>query len=472
MTELVALTAAEAVEKLTAGDVSPLELIDAALARIEAVDGAVNALPTLCADQARDAARRLTEAGRPAKARTWLAGLPMVVKDLNDTAGVRTTYGSPIYADHVPDRSDIMVEVLEANGAVCMAKSNTPEFGAGGNTFNEVFGRTLNPWNTGRTCGGSSGGAAVALATGMAWLATGSDLGGSLRTPASFCGVVGFRPSPGIVPRWPTAAPFHTLSVDGPMARTVTDAALMLDAMAAQHPEDPISRPPPATPYSEAVRSPARPARIAFSPDLGGLSVDREVRDICAASMQRFADIGVPVEEACPDLRDAREIFHTLRALLFVINHRDHLEHHRDRLKPDVIWNIEKGMAQTVEDLARAEAARAALYARTAAFFGAYDILACPAVQVPPFPVEQRYVEEIEGERFDNYMDWLEIAYAVSLTSCPAISVPCGMTADGLPVGLQLVGRPRGEAQLLAAARLFEEAGPPAALPIDPRNGG
>ncbi|WP_119462191.1 amidase family protein [Rhodospirillaceae bacterium SYSU D60014] len=469
--ELTALTAQQAVALLRRGELSPLELIDAAAARIEATDGTLNALPTLCLDRARDRVRRLTAVQSDPSPAGWLAGLPLAVKDLNDVAGVRTTYGSPIYADHVPDRSDIMVETLEANGGIVLAKSNTPEFGAGANTFNEVFGETRNPWNTDLTCGGSSGGAAAALASGQVWLATGSDLGGSLRTPASFCAVVGLRPSPGRVATGPQDRPFGTLSVEGPMGRTVGDVALMLDAMAGWHLEDPLSLPAPVESFQSAAASRRLPRRIGFSADLGISPVDAEVRAICAAALRRFEAAGVVVDDACPDFGDAPEIFQVLRAMGFVAGLGPLYDAHRDRLKPDVIWNIEEGLALTSDRIGRAERARGALYHRMAAFFSTHDLLACPAACVPPFDVKTRWVRAVEGTVFDNYIDWLRLSSAITLTSCPAISVPCGFTADGRPVGLQLVGRPRGEAPLLAAAAAFEEIADPAGLvPIEPRS--
>ncbi len=467
--ELVRLSASEAVEALTTGAVSALELVEAAAARIEAVDGAVNALPTLCLDRARDRAAALADAGAPEDRRGWLAGLPLVVKDLVDVAGVRTTYGSPIFANHVPARSAILVERLEDRGGVVMAKSNTPEFGAGANTFNEVFGKTRNPWNTDLTCGGSSGGSAVALATGMAWLATGSDLGGSLRTPASFCGVVGLRPSPGRVARAPTTDPFDTLSVEGPMARSVPDLALMLDAMAGAHREDPLSHPAPAQSFVGALAGPP-PARVGWSADLGFLPVDPEVAAVCKAALGAFEEMSATVDDTCPAFSDAVESFQVLRAANFATAHAEKLAATRDMLKPDIVWNIEKGLALSADEIGRARRARAALYARVVAFFETHDLLATPAALVPPFDVGQRYVERIGDAAFDNYIDWLGITYAITLTGCPALSVPCGFTASGLPVGLQIVGRPHGEAALLAAAARFEQAiGANGGLPIDPR---
>ncbi|MBP5858299.1 amidase [Marivibrio halodurans] len=456
-------TACQAVDALADGEISPHELIAAAFARIEAVDDAVNALPTRCRDRAEAAAEEAAAHGP-------LHGLPVAVKDLNEVAGVRCTFGSPIYRDYVPETSDIMVEVLEGRGALTIAKSNTPEFGAGANTFNEVLGVTRNPWNTDLTCGGSSGGSAVALATGQCWLATGSDLGGSLRTPAGYCQIVGMRPSPGTVPRSDTALPFGTLAVEGPMARNVEDVGLMLDAMAGQHPGDPISRPPNVPSFRDAAHNGRAPRRVGFSEDLGILPVDPRIRAATAAGVRYFEDLGATVEEAAPDFTGAAETFQTLRAAGYVAGHRRHLAEHRDLLKPDVIWNIEKGMALTADDIAAAEIERAALYRRFLAFFETYDLFCCPVSIVPPFPVEQRYVAECDGHRFDNYVDWLAMCSAITLTGLPAISVPCGRTEEGLPVGLQLVGPPHGEALLLGMAKRFEEAtGLAATVPIDPR---
>ncbi|MEX2649120.1 MAG: amidase family protein [Alphaproteobacteria bacterium] len=471
MTELYRLTARTAVDLLRCGEVSPLELIDAAEVRIAATDKPLNALPTLCLDRAREHARRMM-AGKAPKGRgaAALHGLPVAVKDLNPVAGVRTTQGSPIFADDVPERSDIMVETLEANGGIVIAKSNTPEFGWGAQTYNPVFGITGNPWDLAKTCAGSSGGSAAALAAGQVWLATGSDLGGSLRTPASFCGVVGFRPSPGRVATGPEALPFGLLSVEGPMARNVADTALMLDAMVGESPEDPRSFPKPARPFQAAVAVPTPPKRVAFSPDLGFLAVDREVRVVTAKAARLFETMGARLDEACPDFTGADTIFQTLRAAGFATSMADYYANHRDKLKPEIIWNIEKGQKLSVDDIDRAERARGALFHRVFAFFKTYDLLVTPAAVVPPFDKTIPWVTEVDGRRFDNYVDWLILPGAITLTSCPAIVVPCGFTAAGLPIGLQIVGPPRGEAKVLAAAKLFEDAtGLANRVPIDPR---
>ncbi|MYA44420.1 MAG: amidase [Gemmatimonadetes bacterium] len=431
-------------------------------ARIEAVDGAVNALPTLCRERAEAAAGR-------ADRDSVLAGLPVAIKDLAPVKGVRTTFGSPIFADNVPDHSDYVVERLEARGGVVYAKSNTPEFGAGANTFNPVFGVTRNPWDTRMSAAGSSGGAAVALATGTAWLAHGSDLGGSLRTPAGFNAVVGLRPSPGLVPSGPDLLTFQDLAVEGPMGRTVADVALMLDAMAGADPRDPRSFAPPVSSYVEALHDPPAGLRIAWSPDLGVTVVDREIQAVCAEAVAGFSGLGGGVEEACPDFAGAYDCFQTLRAAFFAGRAAPLLEAHRDKLKPDVVWNIEKGLALTADDIGRAERERTALYHRVAAFMADYDILACPVMQARPYPVERTYVEEIDGRKMASYIDWIAITFSITLTGLPVVALPCGFTEDGLPVGLQLVGRHRGEAALLAAAAQLEDLLSIASrMPIDP----
>jgi amidase len=461
--ELTRLSALAAVELLRRGETTPAELIEAALARIAATDQAIHALPTLCADRARASAKRI-------RRDSPLAGLPIAVKDLDDVAGVRTTRGSPIYANNVPERSDIMVERLEAAGAVVLAKSNTPEFGAGANSYNQLFPDTRTPWDTRATSSGSSGGSAAALAAGQVWLATGSDLGGSLRTPASFCGVVGLRPSPGRVASGPGKFPFDTLAVVGPMARNVPDAALMLDAMVGRHDEDPISLEAPATAFLASARSPRLPRKVAYSRDLGICRIAPAVREVVDRAMQRLAGLGVDVIEASPDLSDAPAIFKTLRATGFAAGLKEEYDNHRNLLKPEVIWNIELGQRLDADAIGRAERGRGQLYHRMIAFMADYDLLLVPAAILPPFDVNIRWVRELEGETFDNYVEWIRITYALTLSSLPVLCIPCGLTPDGLPIGLQLVGRARGEAGLLSAGAALEELfGIARTLPIDPR---
>ena len=467
---LIAESACTLVDQLKAGEVTPLDLLDALEERIAAVDPAVNALPTLCFDRARERAAALME--KPLEQRGRLAGLPVPIKDLTEVKGVRTTWGSRIFADFVPENSDILVETLEAEGGLIYAKSATPEFGAGANTFNDVFGATVNPWNTSRSAAGSSGGAAVSLATGMAWVAHGSDLGGSLRNPASFCGIVGMRPTPGRVATTPGALVDDLLGVEGPMARTVEDVALLLDAMTGEHPLDPVSLPRDGTNYLKAARTPVALRKVAFSADLGITPVDPEVAEICRRAAYRFAELGITVEETHPDLSDAHGVFQTLRARGFAAAHVQKLKNYPELLKPEVIWNIEKGLSLTLPEIIEAEARRVGIVKRAVAFLSEYDLLMTPATIVSPYPVEQRYVAECAGQKFDSYIDWLAIAYAITLTTAPALSLPCGFTSEGLPVGLQIVAMPRGEAKLLSGARQLEilldlDTG----TPIDPRPG-
>jgi amidase len=465
---LIDQSATEIVALLKLGAITPHDCLKALEARIAEVDPKVNALPTLCFARAYAAADALM--ALDAKERGPLAGLPIAIKDLTEVKGVRTTHGSPIFADNVSAFSDILVETIERNGGLVYAKSNTPEFGAGANTFNEVFGRTLNPWDTTRSAAGSSGGAAVALATGMAWLAHGSDLGGSLRNPASFNSIVGLRPTPGRVAHTPGLKIDNRLSVEGPMARNVLDVALFLDAMVGEDARDAVSLPAPANSFVTAAQSGWKPLKVAYSADLGITPVDPEVAAITKAAAMRFADAGVTVEEAHPDLSEAHEAFTTLRAMGFAIARKGLLDTHRDKLKPEVIWNIEAGLKLSMEEIIRAEAARAAMIKRTFAFFETYDLLLTPATAVAPYPVEQRYVAEINGTPMDNYVSWLAIAYAITLTGSPALSLPAGFTAKGLPVGLQIVAPPRAEARLLAGAKLLEDIlGLQASVPIDPK---
>jgi len=459
-------TALEAVGALREKQVSPRELIEAAMARIESVDGTINALPFRCVERALEQARAMEQ--RPVAERGLLAGLPIAVKDYNDVGGVPTTYGSPIFADNVPERSDAMTEKLETRGAIPLAKSNVPEW-AGGHTFNPVYGLTRNPWNTGRSAGGSSGGSAAALASGQIWLATGNDLGGSLRTPAGFNGVVGMRPGPGIVPRNVRSPSNDILWVEGPMARTVSDVALMLDAMAGHAPEDALSFDREGS-YLAGLGEGERPGRVAFSAGLGVVPVAREIEAAASGAVEGLGGHGVDVSGDIPDFTGALDGFQTLRAVLLGTMMGDMLQTERERINEDIVGNIERGFAVTPQQLFEAERIRSALYHRMVRFFESHDLLICPTASIAPFPVEQRYVTEIDGVACETYIDWFAVTFAITMTSCPVVSLPCGYTSEGLPVGLQLVGKPRGEAQLLRQARWIEERfGLAGATPIDPR---
>jgi amidase len=455
MGELWQLSATQAVDKLRRAEVSPLDMVEAAAARIAVVEPHINALPIRFIDEARAQAKAFRR--QPADHPGWLAGLPIAIKDYNDVAGQLTTYGSPIFAEHRPPADDRTVAMLRANGAIPLAKSNVPEF-AGSHTFNPVWGTTRNPWDLARTAGGSSGGAAAALAAHEVWLANGSCLGGSLRIPASFCGIVGYRPSAGTVPRGDGLPAFDSLWVEGPMARSVSDVALMLDAMAALSSHDPLSRAVVPGGFQASMRRGRPPRRVGFSANLGLRSVDPEVASVCEAAAQRLKALDCMVEGAAPDFSDAIDCFQVLRALMFAGVRGDLLAAERNRINPDIVWNIEKGLNLSGAEIIAAQRTRDALFHRVARFFDDFDLLACPTVAVPPFRVEYRFPTEIAGEKLTTYIDWMFLTFAITLTGCPAISLPCGLTADGLPIGLQLVGRPHGDGDLVGMAGLVEEA--------------
>ncbi len=450
-------------EMLRRRQVSAREVVSAHIARIEAVDPAINAIVTRTFDTALDRAAAADEATARGSALGLLHGLPVAHKDLADTAGVRTTYGSPLFAAHVPQRDALIVQRMTRAGAISLGKTNVPEFGAGSHTVNAVFGATRNPYDLGRSAGGSSGGAAAALAARLIALADGTDLGGSLRNPASFCNVVGLRPSPGRVPGWPVADVADTLGVSGPMGRTVADAALLLAVLAGPDPRVPLAldQPPPAVTEPAQIRAlldrDMTGIRIAWSPDLG-LPVEPDVLAVLAPARQVLASLGGDVIDAAPDLSGADEVFRTFRAFAFATFRADLLARHPGQLGPNVTWNIEQGLGLTTADLSRATVLRAELAERITAFFTDVDILACPVSQVAPFDVTLDWVHEINGRPLHTYLDWMSSCYLISATGLPAISVPAGFTAAGLPVGLQLVGSRRGDWDLLAVARAFEAA--------------
>ena len=432
------------------------ELLRATLARIEAVNPSVNAIVTLDTDAALVSARRMDARGPQLD--QPLFGLPIAIKDLALTRGIRTTFGSPLFADFVPDEDDLFVARLRAAGAVILGKTNTPEFGAGSQTFNRVFGATRNPYDLSRTCGGSSGGAAVALATGMTALADGSDLGGSLRNPAAFCNVVGMRPSPGRVPSWPRLMSSEPLAVQGPMARNVSDCALLLSVMAGPDPRVPIALGEAGALFRVPLARDLKGLRLAWTPNFGQFEVDAEVLAVLERALPVFSTLGCELDNASPDLRDADEVFRVLRAWQFAARFGPHFEQQRAHLKDTVVWNIEQGLALTLKDVTQAEIKRSQLVARVAAFFDHYDFLLCPTTQVPPFPIEQEWVQNINGRELATYLDWMGVCYAITVTGCPAISVPAGFTASGLPLGLQIVGPRWADLAVLQLAHGFEAA--------------
>jgi amidase len=456
--EVCALSAVEMARLLRTRQLSAREVLAAHLDRIDRVNPALNAIVTLVPEQALAAAARADEALATGAAVGPLHGLPIAHKDLQPTPGIRTTFGSPLFKDFVPSQGSLLVERVARAGAIVVGKTNTPEFGAGSQTFNTVFGATRNPYDPSKTCGGSTGGGAVALACGMLPIADGSDMGGSLRNPASFCNVVGMRPSAGRVPVWPSVSGWSTLSVEGPMARSVADVALFLSALAGPDPRSPISLAEPGARFAAPLDRDFSGVRVAWWKNLGGLPVDRRVRAQVNAQRRHFESLGCIVEEAEPDFGEADEIFKTLRALAFLESRGETVAQHRSMVKDTVVWEVDRGLRLTAADVARAEIKRTALYQQMRQFMERYEFFVLPVSQVPPFDVTQPYVTEIEGVAMDTYIDWMKSCYFVSATGHPAISVPAGFTEDHLPIGLQIVARHRDDWGLLQVAYAYEQA--------------
>ena len=451
-----ALPATEQAALLRSGAVSSVELVREHLDRIERLNDVVNAVVTLVPERALAAAEEADARRARGEPLPPLHGLPIAHKDLVDTAGVRTTYGSPSFRDHVPDGDELLVTRIRAAGAIMVGKTNTPEWGAGSHTFNPVFGATRNPWDPSRSAGGSSGGGAVALACRMLPLADGSDLGGSLRNPAAWSGVVGLRPTPGVVPSWPSDAPWLPFSVDGPMGRTAGDVALLLRAMAGPDPRAPLSQRAAPLNLGPSLDADLRGRRVAWSPSLGGLPVEPAVLTALERAVAGLGDLGLDVGEDEPDLAGADTVFETWRAFAFALSLGELYDSDGGRMKETVRWNVERGRALTVADLTTATRLHTELCARTLEFFDRYDYLACPVTQVEPFAVEVEYPAEVAGVRMGSYVEWMRSCSRVSATGCPAISIPAGLSATGLPVGLQLVARPFAERALLEAAHALD----------------
>ncbi len=441
---------------------SPLEAMQGLLAQIDAVNPQVNAMVTVARDSALWEARRATAALKKSATLPPLFGVPVGIKDVTPTRGIRTTYGSKLFENHVPDEDALVVQRLRAAGAIVIGKTNTPEFAFGPNTVNAVFGATRNPWNLTRTAGGSSGGSAAALASGMCPLAQGSDLGGSLRGPAAFCGVIGFRTTPGLIPRYPSVLAWDTYSVDGPMARTVADTALMLSVMAGADDRSPISYDIDPRELLAATKGPSvKGWRIAWTADLGGLvPVDAEVRTIFERAVGVFRSAGARMETACPDMKDIPEIVRLTRAPMMVARHADKLSEHRAVLQEGLVENTEAGLALSSRDIANGELLRTRQWQRVREFLAARDLWITPTAAVAAFPVEHPHVMEINGKPVGKGMQRSYLTYAFSVLGLPAISIPCGFTRAGLPVGLQIVGKRRGEVAVLRAAAAFEAAQP------------
>ena len=454
--ELCFLTARELAGLLARGEVSAREVVEAHLRRIERLDPHIHAFVTVVPERALAAAAHLDSQFVRSGPVGPLHGIPVAHKDLLETAGIRTTYGSPLFAEHVPAADAPLVTRLRAAGAVTIGKTNTPEFGAGSHTFNRLFPATRNPWDASRSAGGSSGGAAAALAARLVPLADGSDMGGSLRNPASFCNVVGLRPTPGRVPERPVL-PWHPLSVLGPMGRTVGDVALFFAAMTAEGPS-PLSGAADPGPFLAFDPGRPEPLRIAWSPDLGGLPVERGVRDVLEEAMGVFESLGCGVEEVQLDLEAADEVFHVFRALALEAQYGPSFDEHPHAFKPALAWNIRAARELDGRRIAAAWRAWGELLERARSLFERFDLLACPAAQVLPFPIGWEYPLVVEQRPMRTYIEWMRVCSRVTVLGTPAISVPAGFSGEGLPVGLQLVAPWRRELELLRAAARFEEA--------------
>ena len=456
--EICFLSATELARRIRAKELSATEVMEAHLAQIERVNPKVNAIVTFLPEQALEQARTADEALAHGENVGPLHGLPVAHKDLTLTKGIRTTFGSLVLQDFIPEEDALIVERLKKAGAITIGKTNTPEFGAGSQTYNKVFGETLNPYDTSKTCGGSSGGAAVALACGMMPIADGSDMGGSLRNPASFCNVVGLRPSPGRVPNSPGYVGWYSYAVEGPMARTVQDAALMLSTIAGPDPRSPIAITEPGSQFAQPLERNFKGVNIAWSQDLGLLPVDPQVTKVIEGQRNVFESLGCLIADRQPDFSDADEVFKVWRAWYFELVLSGLLETQRDKLKDSVVWNIEEGMKLTGPQLGAVERKRTELYHRVREFMQTYEFLVLPVSQVPPFDVRQRFIKEINGEKMGTYIDWMKSCYYITTIGFPAISVPCGFTADGLPVGVQIVGRHQDDLGVLQLAYAFEQA--------------
>lgn len=465
--ELCALSACDVVDLLRKKEISAAELIDASEERVKQVDAPVNAMVTRCFDRARDNRDQAAQADPDESG--WLGGMPIGIKDLTNVANVRTTMGTLGLADHVPSTNDPLVDTLEKRGGLVVGKTNTPEMGAGGNTFNAVFGSTRNPWDTRKNAGGSSGGAAVSLATGQVWLSHGSDLAGSLRTPASYCGVVGLRPSPGRAFGGPMALGFSHEGISGPMARSVKDCALFLDAMCGYDDRAPLSLPSPEASFQRAVEAASPNVKVAYAPTLNGFApVENEIESIMRGALEVLQSDGASIDEACPSMDGLYDSYITLRAMHWLSLPGRAPDSITKHYKGTLAGNIDIGHNLTVHDVADAGLNRTALYHRMRSFLADYDVLACAVVGLEPTHVEVEFPEIVGGEKMSDYIDWLRFSFLATTAGLPAISVPCGFTQSGMPVGIQLIGPPRGDAKVLAVAAALEQSLNLGTAPFDP----
>ncbi len=456
MTALCDRHAVELREMIRAKEISPVELLTSCRERIEQVDAKVNAMVATCYERAEIEAKEAEAAVLRGDELGLLHGLPIGVKDLVLTEGVRTTFGSPQFEDFVPDADERQVQAVRDAGAIVVGKTNTPEFGAGANTVNPVYGATSNPFDLAKTCAGSSGGSAVALATGMVPLATGSDMGGSLRNPAAYCGIVGMRPSAGAVSDETRQLGWSPLGVQGPMARSVNDLALLYRAMAADDPRDPLGYPIDRNALWPLQELDLGSLKVAVSEDLGFAPLDNDIRATFKTVIDKLQPAFASAEHVDPPLDGADEAFEVNRALSFVAAHKQTYYDNPDVLGPNIIANVEQGLLMSLADVARAMTAHTEIYKRFIAFMRDYDALICPAMSVPPFPHGQLYPTEINGEPLRTYFHWLALAYGLTLTCHPVVCLPAGVDHTGMPFGIQICGKKGGDARVLAIAKALE----------------
>ena len=466
--EIWTFSACDVVDSLKTKNLNQLDVLEAIRLRCEKVNPLINALPTFCFERAIDCIKN----GFNSKSHFCgpLFGLPIPIKDSYPVSGVRTTYGSLAYKNFIPKFSDFVVLKIEESGGVIYGKSNTPEFEAGASTFNNVFGITRNPWNTKKSVAGSSGGAAASVATGMAFIAQGSDFACSIRYPASFCGVVGLRPTPGLIPQGPNKLPYQNLSVIGPLARNVQDIGLALDAMVGYNYRDPLSSPQSKYGYRTAGSVPKKPKTVGFSPNLGGLAkISREVKNLISTAVKKIESVGVEVRYECPDMSNSEAAFRPLRAVQFAGMWSHLLKEKRELLKPEVIWNIEQGLDVSSMDIADAEDKRKGIRGNLLDYLERNEFLVLPASPVIANSAKERYVTEIDEFKMKDYLEWLFLGFSLTLTGCPIIVIPCGSSKNNLPVGIQIVGKPHAERELLRLGSwlecLFEQG---IKRPIDP----
>ena len=446
--------ASEIISLLDKKEISIEEVVDSSLDRIKEINPEINAIVTLINEEEKK--ELINNFNNDTN--NILRGMPVLIKDINDVKNMRTTYGSKLYSDNIPKNSDIIVQTIEKNGGLIIGKTNIPEFAAGSHTYNSVFGLTKNPWNTSLSAGGSSGGSAAALATGMSWFASGSDLGGSLRNPASWCGVVGLRPTSGLIAHGPSNFPFFNLSVDGPMARNVEDLSIFLDAMVAYNKNDPLSFKGSKNSYYEnLLKRQETKYLIGFTDDFGMFPCDKEVRGMMNNTLKLVQNLGHDISNTYPDMSKSEYCFQTLRAYIFYCTYKSLLTKDKSFIKEEVIWNIKKAETITIDDLLEAEKARTEIYSNTMKFFDKFDFLIVPSAIVPPFNAQEKWVKRVEDTTFDNYVSWLMIAASISLTSCPSIAIATSFSKNNAPFGVQIVAPPFEEQKLINFAKSLEE---------------